>query len=118
MTRNSNTFEFTNAEEFGTSAKILPFPEPVKALIFSLVLSYCTTSFESVNVGITATSVDILPSLRSADTPLVAYASEAPKVTLIAYTRSFETKAACHERVFLTLAFVQSDELIVNAIDM
>jgi len=37
---------------------------------------------------------------------------------LIAYTRSFETKAACHERVFLTLAFVQSDELIVNAIDI
>ena len=63
-----------------------------------------------------ATIVDILPSLRSADTPPVAYASEAPKVTLIAYIRSLDTNAAWTDKVFLTLAFVQSVVLIVKAI--
>jgi len=56
---------------FATSVSALPEPLP-NSLIFSFALSYTTTWRALLYVGITATSVDILPSLRSADTPLVA----------------------------------------------
>ena len=72
MTRNSNTL-FAIEVEFATSANTAPAEPPTeKSLIFSLALSYSTLYVESVYSGITETSVEIHPSLRSAATPLVA----------------------------------------------
>ena len=81
MTRNSKIFELVAELLFANSVIAEPVEPPTsKILIFSFALSYTTSLKMSEYVGITATSVDILPSLRSADTPPVAYASEAPKV--------------------------------------
>ena len=117
MTRNSNTLELHVELVFVTSTNLDSAPPPtLYSWIFSFALSYLTSCKQFEYVGITATSVEILPSLRSAATHPVAQLSPLPKVTLTAYTRNFDVSAACHESVFLTLAFVQSDVVIVNAI--
>ena len=88
MTMNSNIL-FAILVLLANSAKAAPAEPPtVKSLIFSLALSYSTLYVESVYSGITATSVDILCSFRSADTPLVAYASEPVSYT---HLRAHET---------------------------
>jgi len=73
MTRNSNIFELVAELVFASSVIAEPAEPPTsKILIFSFALSYTTSLSILLYVGITATSVDILPSLRSADTPPVA----------------------------------------------
>ena len=73
MTRNSKVLLAQVELVFVTSTNLASAPPPtLYSWIFSFALSYRTSCKQVEYVGITATSVEILPSLRSAATPHVA----------------------------------------------